>query len=314
MSHTRADWPIRHRPQVKNLPRIAVLLLTLSAAAQQNPQGVPDNATQRVSEHVWAIVGFPNIAYVVGSRATLVVDTGMGPRNGAVVLREAQKLAKNTVLYLTTTHFHPEHAAGEAAFPPSTILIRPTAQQQELEQRGNEYLESFSSRSAQNKELLAGVKFRKPDVTFDHEAKLDLGGVTARLFWLGPAHTRGDELIFVEEDSVLISGDIVQDRLAPNMPNEDASVKGWIAILDQLAPLKPRFIVPDHGALGDGSLIAKERAFLSDVQKRSQELKRQGTTVEEAGKILTAELKARYPDWPNLGPVPNIVRRAYAEN
>jgi glyoxylase-like metal-dependent hydrolase (beta-lactamase superfamily II) len=295
--------------------RTTLLLFTLTAAvAQQNPQGVPDNATQRVSDHVWAIVGFPNIAYVVGSRATLMVDTGMGPRNGAVVLREAQKLSKNTVMYLTTTHFHPEHAAGEAAFPPNTILIRPTAQQQELEQRGVEYLESFSSRSAVNKELLAGVKFRKPDVTFDHEAKLDLGGVTVRLFWLGAAHTRGDELIFVEEDSVLISGDIVQDKLAPNMPNEDASVKGWIAILDQLAPLKPRYIVPDHGALGDGSLIAKEKAFLSDVQKRAQELKRQGTTVEEAGKILSAELKTRYPDWPNLGPVPNIVRRVYAEN
>jgi len=292
----------------------ALFVWTLTAAAQQNPQGVPENATQRVSDHVWAIVGFPNIAYVVGSRATLMVDTGMGPRNGAVVLREAQKLSKNAVLYLTTTHFHPEHAAGEAAFPPNTILIRPTAQQQELEQRGVEYLESFSSRSAQNKELLAGVKFRKPDVTFDREAKLDLGGVTARLFWLGAAHTRGDELIFVEEDSVLISGDIVQDKLAPNMPNEDASVKGWIAILDQLAPLKPRYIVPDHGALGDGSLIAKERAFLSDVQKRAQELKRQGTTVEEAGKIVSAELKTRYPDWPNLGPVPNIVRRVYAEN
>src|SRR5258706_6405592 len=95
----------------------ALLLWTLIAAAQQNPQGVPDNATQRVSEHVWAIVGFPNIAYVVGSRATLMVDTGMGPRNGAVVLREAQKLSKNTVLYLTTTHFHPEHAAGESALP-----------------------------------------------------------------------------------------------------------------------------------------------------------------------------------------------------
>src|SRR5712692_5236597 len=132
---------------------IRTTLLFAIAAAAQNPQGVPENATQRVSDHVYAIVGFPNIAYVVGSRATLMVDTGMGPRNGAVVLREAQKLSKNAVMYLTTTHFHPEHAAGEGAFAAGTILIRPTAQQQELEQRGVEYLESFSSRSAVNKEL-----------------------------------------------------------------------------------------------------------------------------------------------------------------
>src|SRR5581483_9858232 len=153
----------------------------------------------RVSDHVYAIVGFPNIAIVTGARATLAVDTGMGARNGAVVMREAQKLARGAALYLTTTHFHPEHAGGEGAFPPQTILIRPAAQQEELERRGKEYLDLFSSRSAQNKELLAGVKFRAPDIVFDREVKIDLGGVTARLFWLGPAHTKGDELIFVEE-------------------------------------------------------------------------------------------------------------------
>src|SRR6476659_3812243 len=123
----------------------ALFVWTLTAAAQQNPQGVPENATQRVSEHVWAIVGFPNIAYVVGTRATLVVDTGMGPRNGAIVLREAQKLAKGPTLYLTTTHFHPEHAAGESASPASTILSRPSAQQEEVERRGTEYIDLFSS-------------------------------------------------------------------------------------------------------------------------------------------------------------------------
>lgn len=168
--------------------------------------------------------------------------------------------------------------------------------------------------SPQNKELLQDVKLRTPDILFDRELNLDLGGVGARLFWLGPAHTRGDELIFVKEDSVLISGDIVQDKLVPNMPNEEASPKNWIAILDKLAPLKPRIVFPDHGALGDGSLIAKERAFLVDVQTRSLELKRKGTTVEDAGKQVAAEMKARYPDWASMGPVPNVVKRVYAEN
>ncbi|HSP67155.1 MAG TPA: MBL fold metallo-hydrolase [Bryobacteraceae bacterium] len=293
------------------LPVLSILFVAIGSA--QAPQGVPENAVTRVSDHVYAIIGFPNIALVVGTRATLAVDTGMGPRNGAIVLREAQRLAKGPTLYLTTTHFHPEHAAGESAFPANTILIRPSAQQEEIERRGAEYIDLFSSRSAQNKELLQGVKLRQADVVFDREAKLDLGGVTARLFWLGAAHTKGDELIFVPEDSVLISGDIVQSKLVPNMPNEDASVQGWLSILDQLEVLKPRYVVPDHGALGDGSLIVKERAFLADVQRRALELKRQGTSVEEAGKLVQTELKAKYPDWENMNPVPNVVRRVYEE-
>jgi glyoxylase-like metal-dependent hydrolase (beta-lactamase superfamily II) len=281
----------------------------------QTPQGVPENAVTRVSEHVYGIQGFPNVAIVVGTRATLVVDTGMGPRNGAVVLREAEKLAKAPNLYLTTTHFHPEHAAGEPAFPARTVLIRPTVQQQEMEQHGAEFIAMFSSRSAQNKALLQDVKLRPPDILFDGEIKLDLGGVTARLFWLGAAHTRGDELIFVEPDSALIPGDIVQSKLVPNMPNSDASPKGWIAILDKLEPLHPRFIVPDHGALvGDSSLIGKERGFLVDVQTRALELKRRGTPVEEAGRLVMAELKAKYPDWESPNGIPNIVRRVYEES
>ena len=283
------------------------------AGAQEGPRLLPENSATRVSEHVYAIVGFPNIAIVIGSNATLVVDTGMGARNGAIIVREVEKLSKNPKLFLTTTHFHPEHAMGEQAFPANTILIRPTVQQEEMDQHGQEFIERFSKQSAGNKELLQGVKLRTPDILFDREMTLDLGGVSARLFWLGTAHTRGDEMIFVKEDSVLIPGDIVQDKMVPNMPTDDSSPKNWIAILDQLAPLKPRFIVPDHGDLGDASLIAKELAFLVDVQTSALELKRKGVSVEDAGKQVAAAMKARYPEWPNMGPIPNLVKRIYAE-
>jgi glyoxylase-like metal-dependent hydrolase (beta-lactamase superfamily II) len=275
---------------------------------------LPENSVTRVSEHVYAIVGFPNIGIVVGDRATLVIDTGLGARNGAIVVKQAEKLAKAPNLYLTTTHFHPEHAMGEQAFPPRTVIIRPAVQQEEMNQHATEMMDLFRGFSVQSKELLADVKLRPPDITFDREITVDLGGITARLSWLGPAHTRGDELIFVVEDSVLLPGDIVQDKIVPNMPGADASVKGWLAILDQLEPLKPRFVVPDHGALGDGSLIAKERAFLLDVETRSLELKRQGKSADQASSIVAAEFKTKYAGWQTMGPVSNVVKRVYAEN
>jgi glyoxylase-like metal-dependent hydrolase (beta-lactamase superfamily II) len=292
----------------------ALALCSSVAALGQQSMLLPENSVTRASEHVYAIVGFPNIGIVVGDRATLVVDTGLGARNGAIVVKQAEKLAKAPNLYLTTTHFHPEHAMGEQAFPARTVIIRPAVQQEEMNKHATELMDLFRGFSAQSKELLADVKLRPPDITFDKEITLDLGGVTARLFWLGPAHTQGDELIMVEPDSLLLSGDIVQDKIVPNIPSADASVKGWLAILDQLEPLKPRFVVPDHGALGDGSLIAKERAFLGDLETRSLELKRQGKSADEAAGIVTAEFKAKYPGWETMGPVSNVVKRVYAEN
>jgi glyoxylase-like metal-dependent hydrolase (beta-lactamase superfamily II) len=304
---------IRMSPRTTAILATLLLFWSIPGRAQESMM-LPENSLTRVSEHVYAIVGFPNIGIVVGDRATLVVDTGLGVRNGTIVLKQAEKLAKAPNLYLTTTHFHPEHAMGEQAFPPRTILIRPTVQQEEMNQHAVEMMDLFRGFSAQSKELLADVKLRPPDITFDKEINLDLGGVTARLFWWGPAHTRGDEMIFVAGDSVLIPGDIVQDKIVPNMPNADASVKGWLEILDRLGPLNPRLVVPDHGALGDGSLIAKERAFLGDLQTRSLELKRQGKSAEEAATMVTAEFKKKYPDWQTMGPVANVVKRVYAEN
>jgi hypothetical protein len=102
-------------------------------------------------------------------------------------------------------------------------------------------------------------------------------------------------------------------KLAPNMPTPDASAKNWLAILDKIEPLHPRYVVPDHGDLGDASLIGQERAFLTDLRERALDLKRQGTSVEDAGRQLTAELKAKYPDWGNINGIPNAVRRVYEE-
>src|SRR5579863_5407721 len=185
-------------------PAIAMIVLALTLgvalALARPPQAppslmLPANQVTRVSDHVWAIMGFPNIGIVVGNRATLVVDTGLGPRNGAIVVKQAEKLSKAPILYLTTTHFHPEHAMGEQAFPPRTVIIRAAVQQDEMNKHAQEFMDLFRSFSPQAKELLVDVKLRPPDITFDKEIKLDLGGVNARLFWWGPAHTQGDEMI-----------------------------------------------------------------------------------------------------------------------
>src|SRR5665213_1132519 len=279
---------------------------------------VQENKTIKVSEHVYEIPDsrinlVPNIGIVVGSRATLIVDAGMGPKNGETVLRELAKVSKNSELYFTTTHFHPEHMTGGQAFPANTIVIRPEAQQEEVDRKQPEFIRNFSRRTPEMKALLQDVKPRPPDIVFDHEAKLDLGGATVRLLWLGPAHTRGDEFVFVEEDGVLFTGDAVINRFFPIFPDADASGKNWLSILDKLDALHPRIIVPGHGEVGEASLIATEREYLRAVQQRVADLKSQGKSAEETATLLTAEFRVRYPNWENPGWIADAVERFYAE-
>jgi glyoxylase-like metal-dependent hydrolase (beta-lactamase superfamily II) len=269
--------------------------------------------TVKVSEHVWAIIGYPNIGIIVGEHATLVVDTGLGQRNGATVAKVAGGLAPHNRLFLTTTHFHPEHASGVLGFPPDTVLIRDQVQQDEMDRHGEEMIQMFAGRKDFWKSLLQGEQLRAQDETFDRELRLNLGGgVIARLLWFGAAHTKGDELVFVDPDKTLISGDVVQNKVGPNIFGEGGTASSWIAVVEEASKLGAQHVLPDHSPIGDGSLVEQERAFLVEIKGRALELKHQGKTADQAGQQITTEFKQKYPDW-NIDNLMSFTKAAYSE-
>jgi glyoxylase-like metal-dependent hydrolase (beta-lactamase superfamily II) len=289
--------------------------ITSVALAQYLPPFSPPNVGDtpiRISEHVWAIYGFPNIGIVVGATGVLVVDTGLGPRNGAAVAAMAQRLAPRHKLYLTTTHFHPEHAAGDAGFPKDTVLIRDRVQQQELDLHGREMIDLFADRNEVQKQLLADAALRRPDVTFDGEYNLHLGGIVAHLLWYGGAHTKGDEMVFVDPDKTLISGDVVQNKVVPNIFGDGGTPASWIEVLKRTQHLGAQHVLPDHSLASDGSLVNLELEFISELRRRALELKQAGVSAADAGDRLTAEFQQRYSDWP-IHSVAGFVKSVYAE-
>ena len=81
---------------------------------------------------------------------------------------------------------------------------------------------------------------------------------------------------------------------------------------DKVQALDALHVLPDHSEVGDGTLVAKERAFIVDLDTRALDLKRQGVLVEDAGERLTADFKARYPEW-QIASVSGFVQTVYAE-
>ena len=131
--------------------------------------------------------------------------------------------------------------------------------------------------------------------------------------WTGGGHTEGDEFIFVEPDRTLISGDLVEKNQMPAIYGDASSMKRWLASLDKVLPLNARFVAPDHGELGDGSLVAKQKAFMTDLRDRALEGKRQGKTVEETAAMVVA-LKAKYPDYNiNSNNAMGVVKKVWSE-
>lgn len=284
------------------------------AQALRNPM-VQANATQKISAHVYAIEdkdttpGVPNVGFVVGTRAALVIDTGMGERNGRTVLAEVEKIAGDKQLYLVTTHVHPEHDLGAGAFPATTKMIRSEDQLKDIREFGYQLRDAFMKRSAVNAELLKGATFRKADITFDKEYTLDLGGVTAHILAMGANHTRGDTAIFVPEDRVLFTGDVAMKGM-PSFASPYSTVSHWLMSLDALDALNPKIVVPSHGPIGDATYIASYRAYLTAIRDRAAALKKEGKSQDEAVKTIVDEMKAKYPD---TGRLTGAARAAYTE-
>jgi glyoxylase-like metal-dependent hydrolase (beta-lactamase superfamily II) len=314
-------------PALRCLVPVLLLLLVAAPAAPQAPAATPppspplikEGATYKLTDHVWVIpdhnVGLvPNVGLVVGSRAALVVDTGLGPRNGEAIVRELKKLAPSVrEVYVVTTHYHPEHSLGAGAFKGATLVMT-RMQEQDMKELGKPIQDTFAGRSPLHGELLNGVAYPTPDIRFDREHRLDLGGVQARLLWRGPAamHTRGDTMVFVEGDRVLFAGDVVMSQrfLAAQ---ETSSVSTWLATLDELTALTPAHVVPSHGKIGDTVLIARDREFLQAVQRRVGELKQGGRSVDDAVAAVVSAIAPKYPEWGNPSGAGAVARAAYRE-
>lgn len=284
--------------------------------AQRGPLPAPmikEGVTQKIAEHVYVIPDFdmvlvPNVTIVVGSRGALVVDTGMGARNGQAIMREVEKVSKGQELYLVATHIHPEHDLGAGGFPARTKMVRSKEQEADIQETGLSTAKIFANFSPVIGELLQGAEFRKADISFEREHVVDLGGVRARVMAMGANHTRSDIAVAIEPDRVLVAGDLVMMGL-PQFTAPTARFATWLSSLDRLDALKPVRIVPSHGAMGDASMIATYRAFLTTVRDRAATLKKDGRTSDETVRTLQDELQGRY----NRNQMASAVRAAYNE-
>jgi glyoxylase-like metal-dependent hydrolase (beta-lactamase superfamily II) len=244
----------------------------------------------------------PNIGVIGGTRAVLVVETGLGPGNAETVLRFAAEYAKGRELYLTTTHFHPEHAFGAQMFAGAATFLVNRAQAEDLAVKGPGYLEMFRGLGEPVARQLDGVELATPDVVYDDSYDLDLGGRVVRLRATGRAHSRGDQVVTVPDAGVMFTGDLVeagQFAIVPWFPPHDTDVSGtrWIAVLRRLAAENPQVVVPGHGDVGGPGLLADVRDYLELLRDETW-VRRDSAMSEET---ITAEVSAlmieRHPDW-----------------
>jgi glyoxylase-like metal-dependent hydrolase (beta-lactamase superfamily II) len=226
----------------------------------------------------------------------------MGASNGRLVLDAARARAGGRRLFLTVTHFHPEHGFGAQVFKDDATIVYNRAQLDELQAKGDAYTDMFRTFGPGVEQALEGVELVEPDETYSGSHAVDLGGRTVTLREVGLAHTRGDQLVTVDDVGVVFAGDLVEERcfpIFPYFPPEDADLDGdaWIRVLADLEAQAPALIVPGHGSPGGAEIVATQRRFMEELRDAVHVAAEEGRSADEAVAELEPRFHAQHPDW-----------------
>jgi glyoxylase-like metal-dependent hydrolase (beta-lactamase superfamily II) len=238
----------------------------------------------------------PNVGVLLGRDAALIIDTGAGIQNGENVLARARALTDRRLI-LTITHFHPEHGWGAQALSGNAHILYNRAQFDELHAKFDAFKTMFGSLGPAVAGELEGVELVEPNETYTGSHTLDLGGEHQVKLSERPAHTRGDQVVWLPNQRVLFTGDLVENQLFPIFPDPDAHGEKWIQVLTDLETLQPDVVVPGHGDIGGVEIIAATREYLENVRAEVADASARGSTLAQTQRQLNPEVRAQWHRW-----------------
>jgi len=187
-----------------------------------------------------------NAGFVVTRAGVVVFDALASPPLAEKLVGLIRQITKQPIKRVIVSHYHADHFYGLQVFKAlgAEIWAHRAAE-------GATRTEDAALRLAQRKEALFpwvddNTKLLEADLFLKGDTDFELGGVHFALRHVGPAHSNEDLAMMVKEDGVLYAADLVFRGRVPFVG--DADSRAWIAALDKLIALKPKVLVPGHGA------------------------------------------------------------------
>lgn len=272
---------------------LALLLCFRAAFAQADEATVPMRA-EKVGAHSWYVLGqsgaassanqgfMSNAGFVVTRAGVVVFDTLGTPALARKMIGEIRKVTRQPIRRVIVSHWHADHYYGLQVFKNPGVEI--WAHEAAKPVLGSD---AAADRLAQRRDLLGpwigdDFKMIPADVWLAGDADFRLGGLTFRIRHVGPAHSPEDLAMFVVEDGVLFSGDLVFKGRVPFVG--DADSQAWLVALDRLLALKPRTMVPGHGAASrtPRADLVLTRDYLADLRSKMGKAAADFVPFEEA--------------------------------
>ena len=294
---------------------LGVALCAPSAFAQGPPPQQPVMMKQ-LKPDVWAGIGGSggNSTIVIGKTGVIVVDAKQTEAGAKDLLAEISKITPKPVTTVFLTHSDGDHVNGLVAYPTGIKIIAHQNNKKELETA-----------------LAAGGRGAPPpdrlptQVVTRNKETMTIDGVKLELYHWAPAHTSGDLVVYLPDQKIAATGDVIAANRADDNPNihmdKNGSAEGWITTVKGIAGLNADVYVPGHGDLQMKGDIQRK---LNAVIERRAKI----AAMVKEGKSLEA-IKGALPDTPapgalaaappagaapgGRGPAPGFVDAVYAE-
>ena len=290
-----------------------------------------------------------NSMVLVGEFDTLVVDSHVTPTAARSLLDSLSVITDKPVRYLVNSHYHFDHAHGNQAFPREVEIIGHSFARKKLNGEIGNVLEENTFRSftdpvpatianlerqasaESNPARKAEIEMRAqvqrdylravdeivptpPNITL--EEKMTVFQVVAsgsreiQLLHLGRAHTDGDVVVYLPQERIVFTGDMMLPSLSYM---GDGRVDEWPVTLGKLKELDFEWVLPGHGApFNDRRVIDNFQSYLVDLWDKTRALKARGLTVEQASEqIDLTNHAAAYQQIRGPGADPRAVARIY---
>ena len=204
----------------------------------------------RLSENAYAYTaeGDPNSGVVIGDESVVVIDTTATPAMAQELIGRIREVTDKPIRHVVLSHYHAVRVLGASAYRSQGCneIIASRGTYELIVERGAQDMQSEIERFPrlfQAAESIPGLTW--PTLVFDRQITLFLGKLRVEILHPGPGHTKGDTIVWLPEQRILFSGDLVEYGAAAY--TGDAQLEEWPDTLEKLRAMKPEKLVPGRG-------------------------------------------------------------------
>lgn len=268
-----------------------------------NPLLALDNLRPtKVKENIYAIVGSTGnrtkenlgnnatFGFVITSEGVVLIDSG-ATYEGAKSIHDAIKRVTNQpVIIVINTGGQDHRWLGNDYFKKLGAKLIASASSVE-DQKARSQNQFFMLRNLLGEEGIKNTNEVYAEKTFEEKLNFHSGKTKFELVHTGTAHTPGDSFVWLPEEKVMFTGDIVYvERMLAIF--DFSNSKGWMKAFETMASYKPRYLIPGHGHPTNLVTATKDTYdYLKFLRKSVEEFMANGGSNTEIRKIDQSKYK-----------------------